>query len=235
MKIKFTTLQLHHITRISLFLFAVIIIVALFPKENKFQYQFEVGKPWTYGLMTASYDFPIYKSDMQITREKEQILKDYTPFYKLDTNVVDVQVNRMIADWNKTHGSQPAFRDFIRNKFKAIYSVGIVSIDEYNKLLKEKRENISRIMPNRVTNTLPTASLYTPRTAYEAIISDAPEGLKSSNLNVYLVENLKFDSSTSALSKADMLKNLSLTSGMVQSGERIIDRGEIVNPINFQV
>jgi cyclic-di-AMP phosphodiesterase PgpH len=235
MRIKFSPQQLHHISRIALFLCVVAIIIELFPKEKKFKYQFEVGKPWTYELITASFDFPIYKDDHQVSREREQILKDYTPFYKLDTTATNGQINKMIVDWKKNHGAQPVFLNFVRNKFKDIYSKGIISIEDYNKLLKENRQNISCVLPNRVMHTVPVESLYTPRTAYEEIIRNAPEGLKSSNLNLYLVENLKFDSSTSALSKADMLKGLSLTSGMVQIGERIIERGEIVTHTNYLV
>ena len=235
MKIKFTPQQLHHISRIALFLCVVVIIVELFPKQKKFKYQFEVGKPWTYELITASFDFPIYKNDQQISKEREQILMDYTPFYRLDTTYTNIQINKMISEWQKEHGSQPAFQNLIRLKFKTIYSAGIISIEQYNKLLKDNRKNISCVLPNHVTHEIPLENLYTPRTAYEEITRNAPAGLKSSNLNLYLVENLKFDSSMSALSKADMLKSMSLTSGMIQVGERIIDRGEIVTPISYQV
>jgi len=235
MKIKFTPVQLHHIYRIGLFLCVVAIIVELFPKENKFKYQFEVGKPWSYELMTASFDFPIYKSEQQVTKERDQILKDFSPFYKLDTVFFDIQAKKMIVDLQKENGNNLKLQNFIKARFKEIYSKGIISIEEYNKLLKDSRTSISCVYPNHVTHTVQIENLYTPRTAYEEIIRNAPDVLKSSNLNVYLVENLKFDSSMTALSKADMLKGLSLTSGMVQVGERIIDRGEIVNHANYQV
>ena len=235
MKIKFTPLQLQHISRIGLFLCVVAIIVALFPKENKFKYQFEVGKPWTYELITAAFDFPIYKSDQQVAKEREEVLKDYTPFFKLDTTVNAIQVNKMFTDWQKNHGSQPDFQAIIKNKFKEIYSVGIISIEDYNKLLESKRNYISCISPDRVTHTVSINEVYTPKSAYEEIIRNAPEALKSYDLNLYLIENLKYDSTTSVLSRVDILKNVSLTSGMVQTGERIIDRGEIVNPITYQV
>lgn len=235
MKLKFTPIQLQHISRIGLFLCVVAIIVELFPKENKFKYQFEVGKPWTYELITAAFDFPIYKSDQQVAKEREEVLKDYTPFFKLDTTVNALQVKKMFADWQKNHGSQPDFQAIIKNKFQAIYSVGIISIEDYNKLLEGKRNYISCISPNRVTRTVSINEVYTPKTAYEEIIKNAPEALKSYDLNLYLVENLKYDSTTSVLARADILKNLSLTSGMVQTGERIIDRGEIVTPVTYQV
>ena len=63
----------------------------------------------------------------------------------------------------------------------------------------------------------------------------APEKIKEYNLNNYLVENLIYDSTATENSKNEILKNLSLTTGMVQTGERIIDRGEIVNPENFKI
>jgi putative nucleotidyltransferase with HDIG domain len=235
MQIKLTPVQRQHITRIGLFLSVAAIIVLLFPKENKFKYHFEVGKPWTYELITASFDFPIYKNDQQVAKERDEILKDFTPYYKLDTTANTIQINKMIADFQKTQGSQPAIQNYIKAKFKEIYSTGIISIEEYNKLLKDNRKYISCILPNRVTHTMPIESVYTPRTAYEEILKNAPEAMKSNNLNLYLVENLRFDSTTSALSRSEMLKNLSLTSGMVQVGERIIDRGEIVTHAGYQV
>ena len=79
----------------------------LYPSEDKFKYQFEIGKPWTYELITASFDFPIYKSDKQIAKEKEDILKDYTPYYKLDTTVTNSQINKLLSDLQKKGETSP--------------------------------------------------------------------------------------------------------------------------------
>jgi putative nucleotidyltransferase with HDIG domain len=235
MKLNITQPQLQNISKIGLFVLLVILIVMLYPSEDKFKYQFEIGKPWTYELITASFDFPIYKSDKQIAKEKEDILKDYTPYYKLDTSIINSQINKLLSDLQKKGETSPRIPNYIKNKFRTIYTTGIISVDDYNKLLENKKENISCILPNRVTHIIPIGKIYTPRKAYEEIINDAPVSLKSYDINMYLSENMKFDSITSEISKADMLKNLSLSSGMVQSGERIIDRGEIVTPANYLV
>ena len=235
MKLNITQPQLQNISKIGLFVLLVILIVMLYPSEDKFKYQFEIGKPWTYELITASFDFPIYKSEKQIAKEKEDILKDYTPYYKLDTTIINSQINKLLSDLQKKGETSPRIPNYIRSKFRTIYTTGIISVDDYNKLLENKKENISCILPNRVTHIIPIGKIYTPRKAYEEIINDAPISLKSYDINMYLSENMKFDSITSEISKADMLKNLSLSSGMVQSGERIIDRGEIVTPSNFMV
>jgi len=233
MKIKTSQTQLQNITKTALFLCVIGLIVQFFPNQNKFKYQFEVGKPWSYELITASFDFPIYKSEQQINKERDEILKDFTPYYKLDTTVINLQINKLFSDWKKKSGKLPISQNYLKRKFKSIYSSGIISVDEYNKLVEDNRNNISCIMPNSVSHTLSIEDVYTPKTAYEEIVKDAPERLKSYDLNLYLVENLKYDSATTELSKSDLLKNLSLTSGMVQTGERIIDRGEIITPTTF--
>ena len=53
------------------------IALYLFPKySTPFKYHFEVGQPWGYGLMTAEFDFPIYKTDEQIAAEQAEALSD---------------------------------------------------------------------------------------------------------------------------------------------------------------
>jgi len=235
MKLNITQPRFQNITKIGLFVLLVVLIVILYPSGDKFKYQFDIGKPWSYELITASFDFPIYKSDQQIAKEKDEILKEYTPYFKLDTSVINWQISKLLSDLQKKGESSPRIPNYIKNKFKTIYTSGIISVDDYNKLLVDKKENISCILPNRVTHIIPMGNIYTPRKAYEEIIKDAPISLKSYDINMYLSENMKFDSVTSEIAKADMLKNLSLTAGMIQSGERIIDRGEIVTPSNYLV
>ena len=235
MKLKLSGNQLQVLKISGLFVCLTILIVLLYPSEDTFKYQFEIGKPWSYELMTASFDFPIYKNKQQIAHEKEEILKDFTPYYKLDTTVVNRQLKNMMIDLQAKGENAPNLTTYIKNKFKSIYSNGIISATEYNKLLNDKRKNISNILPNRVTNIVSIDQIYTPRTAYEEITKNAPVSLSDYYINKYLIENLTYDSVTTTISKADMLKNLSITSGMVQSGERIIDRGEIVNHTIYQV
>ena len=75
-----TTIQL-----LSLAALAALCIY-LFPRyTNPFKYHFEVGQPWGYGLVTAEYDFPIYKPEEQLQEEYALAMQDYTPCYTLDT------------------------------------------------------------------------------------------------------------------------------------------------------
>ena len=60
-----------------LFIIAVAIIVYVFPKQGKFQYEFQnlKGKPWPHDHLIAPFDFAIKKSSDELALEKSEILK----------------------------------------------------------------------------------------------------------------------------------------------------------------
>ena len=52
-----------------LFVGTVALIVYFLPRDGKFNYQFDINKPWKYGQLIATFDFPIYKEDAVVKRE----------------------------------------------------------------------------------------------------------------------------------------------------------------------
>jgi putative nucleotidyltransferase with HDIG domain len=233
MKIKITQKHLDNFIKVGLIICVIAIIIQLFPTENKFKYHFEIGKPWSYELITASFDFPIYKNEEIILKETAELLKNYAPYYVIDTTMAQKQFEKLAADYQKANEKPIEHAAFLKNKLNQIYSKGVITAEDLSELNSEARTKIHYILPNRLTRQIPVDELYTPKTAYQEILKGAPEEIKDYNLNVYLVENLKYDTATSNVAKNDLLKSLSLTSGMIQSGERIIDRGEIVTPESY--
>ncbi|OQB29670.1 MAG: hypothetical protein BWY08_01769 [Bacteroidetes bacterium ADurb.Bin174] len=227
--------KLRDIFKIILFLCTIVIIVLLFPNRDRMKYQFEVGKPWSYDLLMASYDFPIYKSDEQIQQEKREILKNYLPFYNLDTTVFTTQYQLLINNYKDEHGKKPPHLKSIHKNLKDIYEKGIISAEQYQKLKENNIVHINCILPDKLTHTVNLEEIYTPKTAYEKLIQVGEFQSGLYNLNLYLTENLHYDSIISDLSQKELLKSLSLTAGVVQAGERIIDRGEIVNEELFLI
>jgi hypothetical protein len=93
--------------RLSLFAVLAVVIVLLFPRyNNAFRYHFEVGKPWGYAMLTADFDFPIYKTDEQMAKEQQQLLTTFTPCYKyipqVQRQVLVVALSDM--EWMQTEG-----------------------------------------------------------------------------------------------------------------------------------
>ena len=240
MKFKLTQDTIKNVTKLGLFIALVAIIVQLFPKDKQFKYQYEIGKPWSYELMTASYDFPIYKTEKQLDADKKELMENYSPYFQVDENVATQQLNRWRSDWKLKNNTDPKYFAFVEKKLKTIYENGIISSLMYDRMKSKGYKSIVVVKPSRLTENVSIDELHTPKTAYEEILMDKPyfisDGeLSNYNLNLYLVENLRYDSITSEAVKKDMFKNLSLTSGMVQTGERIIDRGEIVTPGTYAI
>ena len=67
--------------------------IYLSPKySNPFKYHFEIGQPWAYGLVTAESNFAIYKTEAQLQAERQELLRDYTPCYVVDTNALQSNI-----------------------------------------------------------------------------------------------------------------------------------------------
>jgi putative nucleotidyltransferase with HDIG domain len=219
------------VLKIVLFAFLAFIITQLFPRKNKFKYHYEIGHPWTYDLVTATFDFPIYKSDKQVEVEKEELLSQLAPYYSLDTDKATEQFNLLFRNQPNLAGA----RLQIQELFYKIYLTGIISVESYEDLQKKNISRLTAILPDRTTKSLNVKDIYTPKSAYELIKRNISEDVMLYNINEYIVENLKYDSITTNLSHEEALKNLSLTTGIIQTGELIIGRGEIVTPATYQI
>ena len=79
-----------------IFMIAILLITYFFPRQGKFQYSFSEGRPWRYGLLTAPFDFPVYKPAEQLKREQDSILVYFEPYYLIDNQVMENAISRSI-------------------------------------------------------------------------------------------------------------------------------------------
>lgn len=223
------------------FIVAISLIVYFFPGESKFRYHFQEGQPWKYGLLTAPFDFPMYKSEAQLQNERDSLLKDFRPFYRIDPDMGARQLKNLETAYQTTlQDKLPAYLyHFLQKEIAEVYQEGIISTADYERLQQEKVPSI-RVIENQKSQIYLFSSLSSPRMAYEKIIEKLPdEGSRSiahdCNLNMFLVENLTFDSHYTQQARESRLRKISPSSKVIQAGERIIDRGEIVTPNTYQI
>ena len=93
--------------RLGVFAILAAVIVLMFPRyNNAFRYHYEIGKPWGYNALTADFDFPIYKTDDQLSKEQTQLLSTFAPYLKYiprvqrEVKVVSLQT----MEWIQTEG-----------------------------------------------------------------------------------------------------------------------------------
>ena len=219
-----------------IFILATLLITYVFPRQGKFKYSFNEGRPWRYGLLTAPFDFPIFKSQQQLQQDQDSILVFYEPYYKIDT----VAETEAIAEFDADSNLDPTlsklertYIGYIRSKLLDIYKKGIINSVEYEKIAATKKKTL-RLRDGKEAKTREIESFYTIKSAYEEVITKAPPSLevnklKAADVNNYLQENIIYDAVTSEKAKNEFVQQVSPTLGMVQAGERIIGEGEIVD------
>ena len=69
------------------FIIALLLITYAFPRQGSFKYSFDEGKPWQYGVLTAPFDFPIYKTSAELKAEQDSLLEYYEPYFIINREV----------------------------------------------------------------------------------------------------------------------------------------------------
>ncbi|MCZ8372725.1 HDIG domain-containing protein [Phocaeicola sp. KGMB11183] len=225
-----------------IFLATVTLLVYFLPREGKFNYQFDINKPWKYGLLQASFDFPIYKEEQQVQHEQDSIMAAYRPYYGLDKRIGDEMIKKFKDDYASTLYRiipNPTYRNHIERLLKEIYEQGVIGVNDLSNLRKDSFFHI-RIVDRNISSQRDINNLYTIKQAYEALIkSDTihynKRMLQLCNLNNYIAPNLIYDAEKSESAKQDLLSNISWASGFVMNGQKIIDRGEIINQQTYNI
>ena len=225
-----------------IFIATVSVIVYFLPNEGKFNYQFDINKPWKYGLLQASFDFPIYKNDIQVQKEQDSILADYQPYFQIDKEAEKNVLSKLREDYNKTLRHSLPGTDYVRyieRTLKALYEDGIIAGNDLKRIEEDSIIAI-RLVDKNVATSRFIDQLYTVKEAYEYLLNAdtthyKKKILQQCNLNDYITPNLVYDEEKSEAAQKDLLSNISWANGFVLNGQKIIDRGEIVDEQTYNI
>ncbi len=218
----------------------VAIIVWLMPRSTQFSFNAEKGRPWVYSDLSAPFDFPIYKSDEVINRERDSLMKLYEPYYLINKDISGEQIRQFYKDYsNGIPGLENDYLSIIANRLRDLYATGIMNSSEYTELHQDTARLI-RIIDGKTANSVPITEVNSVISAYEKIFLDETlaqhrEILKKCNLNDYLTPNLTYDKDRSEASLNELHNSIPLATGLVQRGQKIIDRGDIVDAKTYNI
>ncbi|MGM0497847.1 MAG: HD family phosphohydrolase [Bacteroidota bacterium] len=264
-----------NIFNIGLFVLTILIIVYLLPREGKFKYEFQKGKPWMHETLIAPFDFPVYKKQQQVETEEDSILENLKPYFKYDSTVHKMQKDIFERTYESnvesfltkdTSSNELRFSRQSRVRFKKVtetfysemaellddvYQKGIIQSSEVNVNLDSDSRIV--ILEDNVAREYPYSEVYNQKEAYKYLVNQSEKIVKNLkkqyNLNDerkldffediefydYIKPNLNYDKETTEQVRQSLLSNLSITEGMVQAGERIISKGEVVDAKTYQI
>ena len=232
MKGKIVALNIRYVVYTVSLMLAVVAIYFLLPKEDNFDRYFEIGKPWAYETVMAPKDFAIYKSDDQLEKERAEALTRLEPYVAQSVDhrlqITGIKDLRM-SDW-------------LLERLNEVYEVGVISLQDKQEFEHLGVEKVIVLEGNSVKGKVLLNSIFTPKTAYDYIISKASVEawiddnlLKTSDIVEYIEPNLLVDKVKTDQALQIIVDGVMLTSGMVQKGEKIIDKGEVVVEESYQI
>lgn len=219
----------------------VCILLTIPTQSGNFNYDYAVGDPWRYDQLIAKYEFLILKSPEQQQAERDSVLRNFAPFFNLQSATAGQQVQNLRADYAKgaLEGVPAHYMSHAIKLLQEVYAQGVVSADDYGRMADGHFSQV-RIISGTAATTQSFAEVYSARTAYQYLMTAdsanySREIMARLNLNNYLEPNLLYDSAKTVESEQELLSTLARASGKVRPGQRIIDRGEIISPRTYSI
>lgn len=100
--IKLNKNRLRAILRVVFFVAAATTVILILPREGRFSFEFQKGRPWMHETLIAPFDFSIYKSKSEIVEEKALLFKSYKPYFDYDSAVFPL-VRQQVAEMTSEH------------------------------------------------------------------------------------------------------------------------------------
>ncbi len=232
--------------KLLLVFLSISFIVYLFPKEGKFKYEFQKGKPWLHEDLIAPFDFAINKLPEDLAKEQNDIIKNFKPYFKLDESVY-AQISaayptefdlRWEQEKNRTTSRKANYYEGLE-LLNEIYKKGVIKL---NDLIERKPSDFSiYVLENNLADEVELKNLYTIQSAYNYAQKsleerkDVDAELLLSLLEDLLKQNIFYDQKTSLKVKKDLFDNISLIRDMNQKGQRIVSRGDMVDNEKFNI
>lgn len=222
------------IIRSLMFIISVGIILYFLPRKNERQYLYEVNRPWSYSLLTAPFDIPIQLDSIRVQEVKDSINNVFIPVYKRNNDDSKAAIDAYSLALNANKSVSIYEKAKLINALKEVYNNGIVDLNTYNTITSGKLSRMRFIDGNRIINKS-TNNLLSAKKAYTTIDSllkseSLNTSIAATELSKFLAPNISYDSIESNRLYQDICQKAMAPIGIIQNGERIIDRGEKVTP-----
>lgn len=217
------------------FVISVVIVMLFLPQKSEQQFSYSENRPWNHSLLTAPFDIPIFRDSVSVRIMSDSIRENFVPIYRMD-KVVSERIDRTL---NSLTTVLPNDRSRIKAYIDGMLTVGIVDNNTASRISGGAVKQI-RILNGNELRTVAASHFRSQREAYVILDSLLKHSidvniLDQVNLAQMVTPNLVYDTIENERLLSEALLPATAAIGVIQQGERIIDRGDIVNPQLYQV
>jgi putative nucleotidyltransferase with HDIG domain len=225
-----------------LILASSLLILNLFPIGGQFKYEFQKGRAWQYPSYYAPFDFSILKSEAEVKADQEAALNTLKPYLRSDLKIKEEVLSRYQDEFIR-------FFPILENPivFDSVYQFGekiLNKIYEYGVLppnyKHQGNEEILLIQEN-IEYPLSIEQLFKSDILFERLTQWFEGSNYEDYFNVFndlffelITPNVSLDTVFYQDAVNEALQNISLSRGVVSSGELIIAEGEVVDESHFE-
>ncbi len=218
-----------------IFIVATAIVVYFMPGDNKHKYTYELNRPWNYDLLTAPVDIPVYRDSATVKQMIDSIDSELIPIYRVDPSAKA----RVTAVITGGAGLSDATRRRLIDLIDKIYEGGVIDAKTAAVIADGELPEVKCIV-NNVNVSRPTDAFRSQRDAYayiDSVFRDSQErpAIQALNLSNELNPNIIEDAKATHQYRESLIQPIVAAVGVIQQGERIIDRGDRVSPQLYQV
>ena len=232
------------IFRILAFLVTIFVVVWQMPRTLKFKYEYQKMRPWQYESLYAPFNFPIYKTAEQLRIEEESSLKDTYPIFTYDNITTKQNRENMLdefeAKWSGKMEDKSTNKNILEKLYDTIENQGVIA--NISSLENLKPESMIDVIRDRIVKTRQVRDFYTMKTATDFVSSflhDMDDNIDKILINrlllAHLHQNVIYSEDKTKQSEEQAKSAISLTFGMVQKDELIINEGEIVTEEKYNI
>jgi len=221
--------------RSALFIATTVMLLFFLPKEAENEYSYEVNRPWAYNLLTAPFDIPVHPDSAHTRQVIDSIDATFEPIYLRDISIEKSMVSEFGARLNRdARELPPGDRNRMLAMVKNFYENGIVPSETYNEIDKGRLPSV-RFIHDNMAISMSTESFISSRTAYARLDSAFRDqrfrkALATVRPGDYLQPNILPDTIETSRLLDEVYQKATAPIGVIQQGERIIDKGDIVTP-----
>lgn len=232
-------LWLNNLVRYGLLVASLLIILAVMPKADHQSYSYELNQPWKYPLLTAEFDMPIMRDSTTVAKMCDSINTHFIPFVKRNEEIAETS----IADMSKALADsvKPSELKLLKQLLAEVYEKGIMENSIGTAVEKKNTASVRTVDANDSTlvYSKDVAGMMTALSAYDYIESaykpsresDPDDHLSYTLSTVYraINPNVLLDTVMDSKYRNQELEAARAALGVIQEGQRIVDKGEIID------
>ena len=240
---KFIVAQQGLFYKSLLILFSSALTLYLFPLGGQFKYEFQKGRIWQYPDFYSPFDFSILKTELELKKDEEKVLKNLKPYLRADINIKNQILEKYSNSFDSLLNNDleienfGSLKDFGFELLNEIYSYGVLPPN-----YKHSGNKSIFLIQDQIEISTEISQLFSSEALFEFINNK----LKETQFITYedffkdlffdlIIPNVTLDKDFFITAEKEALQNISRSKGFIASGDFIIAEGGLVNDEAYEI